>query len=269
MSDRIRAAMRSKYTSDGWALLFEVPNATGFSKSRSADAMAVSLWPSRGIDVYGFEFKASRSDWLRELKEPAKAEAFAVYCDYWTLCVTDKEVVKKSELPPKWGLQVLSGDSLKTVVQPDRLEAKEWPKTFLAAVLRAATQGPMKAAEAEIRNAEYKARAAAMEQARKDEERHHKHLQESLDEITKQVTEFERVTGVNVVGSGWRTQGMTELAKAVSLLNGATLEEARKWASNAARSMRDVAEAIEAAEKQLPSLAQLGGNSVQRMEAER
>ena len=33
---------------------------------RYADAIAMNLWPSRGLAVHGFEIKISRGDWQRE-----------------------------------------------------------------------------------------------------------------------------------------------------------------------------------------------------------
>lgn len=80
MTDQVTAgdvmvALAHRYPAPGYALLPQVANGTGYAASRHCDAIALSLWPSRGIRLHGFEIKVARSDWLRELKDPAKAEA--------------------------------------------------------------------------------------------------------------------------------------------------------------------------------------------------
>ena len=69
----VRAALARKFCAPEYALFYEVANATGSAATRSADAIAMGLWPSRGLYLQGFEIKVSRSDWLSELKNPAKA----------------------------------------------------------------------------------------------------------------------------------------------------------------------------------------------------
>jgi len=97
----------------------------------------MSMWPSRGLEINGFEIKASRSDWLRELKNPAKAEAIAAYCDRWWI-VALKDLVKIEELPAGWGLMELQANgSLKEVKRaPARENVKPITRTFMAAMMR-------------------------------------------------------------------------------------------------------------------------------------
>lgn len=59
----IEAALARIYSQPEWAILFDVGNATGGRATRRADAVAMSLWPSRGLELYGFEIKVSRADW--------------------------------------------------------------------------------------------------------------------------------------------------------------------------------------------------------------
>lgn len=58
----IKAALRAKFCAPEWAIMFEVGDGTGASQSRWADAVAMNLWPSRGLQIHGFEIKAHRSD---------------------------------------------------------------------------------------------------------------------------------------------------------------------------------------------------------------
>lgn len=94
--------LREAHPSGEWALLFEVAPRTG-GGTRYADAIAVNLWKSRGYAVHGFEIKVSRADWLRELKQPEKAEEIFGHCDHFWV-VAAPNVVKPDELPAGWGL---------------------------------------------------------------------------------------------------------------------------------------------------------------------
>lgn len=134
----LMAAMRKRYAQPQWALLEEVRDGAGHSARRSADAVAMSLWPSRGLEIHGFEVKASRSDWTRELKNPAKAESIARFCDRWWLVASSAEIVRDGELPPAWGLLVYDRGLLRTVREAEKTEAQPVSRSFLAALLRRA-----------------------------------------------------------------------------------------------------------------------------------
>jgi len=103
MSDTayIEQCLRERYRLPQWALFFEVPNAIGIL-TRRADAVAVSLDVHRRGQIIGFEIKASRNDWLRELKEPKKAASFAKRCHEFYI-VAGADVVEKSEIPEPYG----------------------------------------------------------------------------------------------------------------------------------------------------------------------
>jgi hypothetical protein len=134
----------NKYHGDDFALCFDVRNSAGFNATRACDALGIGLWPSRGCHLYGFELKASRGDWLRELKQAAKAEAFVAYCDYWFIVAGSKDVVKAEELPASWGLIIPRGDGLNIQIPATlNLNPLPMPRGMLAAfVKRAQTQNP-------------------------------------------------------------------------------------------------------------------------------
>ena len=49
-------ALKTRYNSPEYCLLPQVRNSTGYSsKVRTADAIAMSLWPSRGLTLTGFK----------------------------------------------------------------------------------------------------------------------------------------------------------------------------------------------------------------------
>ncbi|WP_337004079.1 MULTISPECIES: hypothetical protein [unclassified Microbacterium] len=103
----------------------------GFDARRTCDYMALDLWPGgygsgrTGPMLHGHEVKVSRSDWLTELRDPEKAEAFRRYCDFWWLVVSDRNIVKVGELPDGWGLIVAAGNSARVAVRATRRDAVE------------------------------------------------------------------------------------------------------------------------------------------------
>jgi len=140
VSGNIRAALRKRYAPPAWSFMEEVGNAAGHAKSRSADAIAMSVWPSRGLELHGFEIKVSRKDWLTELKNPAKADPIAAYCDRWWIVVDSDTIVRDGELPRTWGLLVLRNGTLVTVREAEKRKPKVMDRSFLAVLLRKATE---------------------------------------------------------------------------------------------------------------------------------
>ena len=140
MSEAIREVMRARFCAPKWALCFEVQDATGMRATRSADAIAMALWPSLGLELIGFEFKVSRADWLRELKDPSKAETFKRFCDRWYLVTTSRDIVHPGELPAGWGWLVVKGDRVYTITTAPPLQPEPVSRAFLAALLRRADE---------------------------------------------------------------------------------------------------------------------------------
>jgi hypothetical protein len=229
----LMAALRARYNEEGYAMLTEVANATGGRISRFADALVMSTWPSRGLTLSGFEVKASRGDWIKELREPAKAEAIARYCDYWWLVVTDETVAKRDEVPETWGFMVLRKDTLVAIKAAEKMEAKPFDRNFLAAVLRRATQQLVPKDETDAM-AERRYREGIKEGERRgntDAERFGKELKILKDAITA----FETASGIP-----FQHYNMGQVGKELQLLrevrhqgsSHAFLQqlEARKWA---------------------------------------
>jgi hypothetical protein len=132
------ALLRKRYDDQkgAWVYLTEVRNATGYKANSAVDALALSLWPSRGIELHGHEIKVSRGDWLRELKDVTKSQPIQRYCDRWWLVVGDPDIVQPGELPPTWGLMAVKGGRLVAVKEAPKLEREEWSPTFVAAFFR-------------------------------------------------------------------------------------------------------------------------------------
>ncbi len=135
MSENLDKMLVDRFAPPAWALFFEFPDGTGGNRNRSADAVAFSLFPSQGLEIYGFEKKVSRSDWLRELKDPKKADAVGKYCDRWWV-VAPKDIVDVKEMPAPWGLMVPRKDKLVVAKQAAKLPSKPINRAFLMSLMR-------------------------------------------------------------------------------------------------------------------------------------
>lgn len=186
------------------AMLREVRNATGYARAaRSADALVVSLWPSRGVWFAGVETKVSRGDWRRELKDPEKSSEIQRFCDYWWVAAP-VGVVELGEVPETWGLVEVDGAKCKVTKQAPKLTAEPLSAAFVAAVLRnrADIENSMRArlrAELKAELGEPVSDDAALLRRDVDNwKRAHEQLRRDLDELQKQVRAFEEASGVRV-----------------------------------------------------------------------
>jgi hypothetical protein len=111
-----------------YAGMAHVRSDAGFDATRTADYIAIDLWPSKGLALHGHEVKISRSDWLNELKDPEKSGAFMKHVDYWWLVIADAAMVKDGELPDGWGMMAVGSDGkLRVVKQAPRLNKVDLP----------------------------------------------------------------------------------------------------------------------------------------------
>lgn len=181
--------LRERYPKDAYAFFTEVPDGTGSNCRRHCDALVMSLWPSRGLTLTGFELKVSRADWLKELKQPAKAESIARYCDYWFIVTGDDKIIQTGELPPTWGLMTPKAGKLKVKTEAPKLEAEPLSRKFIAGLFRAAQSQITKEAElAVIKQAEFQRGHKAGRES----------LQNEVDRLRQMIREFEQKSGVEL-----------------------------------------------------------------------
>ena len=108
-----------------------------YGPGRVVDYLAVDTWRSSRYALHGHEVKVSRSDWLTELRDPDKADAFRRYCRRWWLVVPDTSIVR-DDLPDGWGLMVLGPRGGVRVAQPaPQLDPEPIPGHLLASFARA------------------------------------------------------------------------------------------------------------------------------------
>ena len=189
----VRAALRFRYPAGTFALMQEVGNGTGFKCNRHADAVAVGLWPSRGLFIEGIEIKVSRSDWLKELSQPDKADDIAKWCDFWWVAVGSEEIVREGELPPNWGLLVLKGGKKQA---PKLVAARPQPldRAFVAAMFRRVHEGQTAVAE-------HARRAGFDEGVTKGPEQHQREvdrLKNEIDLLKGRIAKFQENSGIEI-----------------------------------------------------------------------
>ena len=109
ITSKIRLSVKRRFSYPEWILQFEY-GAPGQHGS-VADAIALNTLPSRNFKIVGFEFKASRSDWLRELRKGSKADYFVQLCDEWYVVAGGTDVVDEEEVPKGWGLLEMKPNS--------------------------------------------------------------------------------------------------------------------------------------------------------------
>lgn len=188
--------LQGTFSEPAYITLEEVRDATGFDGVRSADAIAISLYRSRGKSVWGFELKVSRNDWLKELKQPEKAESIMRYCNYWALVVPHKDIVKPGELPPSWGMYIAQKNRLKCVVPCPKLDPLPMSITFLTALVYAVAHRQAKLDVAAInaaRDAGYKEGVR-----RTGDDRY----ENNYKELKEKVEAFEKASGLQIQ-YGW------------------------------------------------------------------
>lgn len=249
MSDRvttraIKDALALRFAAPEWACFFEVASGTGAQAGRSADALAMNMFPSRGLRVHGVEVKASRSDWLRELKNPAKAEAIQRYCDHWWIAAP-AGLVKPEELPPTWGLLELNGKTLRQRVAAPVLDAEPMGRPFIASLLRSASGAAARDLHNQVAKATEVERASVAERVKREVDwatRAHRDLQEK-------VREFEEESGLTIA-KGWH--GGKEVGRAVRLVQSIGLTSLYGGVRGMAEQARKLANSVEEALASLP-----------------
>ena len=211
----ITQLLRAKYAAPEWAFLAQVKNRTGYGgKERYMDGLAMGLYPSRGMELHGFEIKVSRGDWLHELKQPDKAEQTVKFCNrFWVVVPQDDDlpIVRPAELPVTWGLQVVKNGKLRVITDAPALTPSPLDRTFIASILRNMDEQWVPAGElaarVEVRVREEKERWEKRDQAALA------YVKEELVTLQKLHQDFEQRSGLRLCEFTWRN-----LADAVQLV---------------------------------------------------
>lgn len=239
--------LKERFPAPEYAFIPQVRNGTGYTRrtTRTADALVMSLWPSRGLELYGIEIKSDRADWLREKADPEKAEEIGRFCDRWWVVAGAPDVVQQDDLfPPAWGLMVADVGKLRIVREAPLREALPLDRAQLAAILRRASECVVPKAEldalAEKRIEEIRAKTdETIDTLVKSETRS---LRSQLERLQERVAEFERDSGLKI--DAWH---LGDIGKAARFIADGGLETARadfaRWRERA----RELADHLDAA----------------------
>lgn len=200
--------LRYKMNQEGNLVVGQVGNSTGGRHRRTADALMIQTWPSRGLSITGVEYKATRNDWRRELRNGGKAEEIAAFCHYWLL-LAPKGVIPIEEVPGGWGLYEINKTEKQTTLlrtkppQPKLDPPKPIDYGFLAAILRAREAYQPDAAKIEllveqrdeIRKRDFDARV--------------KRRTRDFDELQRKVQAFEEASGISIENN-WGLERLAE-----------------------------------------------------------
>jgi hypothetical protein len=188
--------LSKKYSGPSYGFISKVRNQTGYSNQnsngiRTADGLAMSLWPSQGLDLYGFEIKTSRGDFLNEIKHPEKSDEIAKKCDFWFI-VAPKKMIDISELLPTWGLIEPSGNGLKIVKTGERIKSEPIDRYFLASLFRSLSDGVVQKSEVQqiIRD--------KVKEKLSSEEWSAKYEFDKRKEYTEKLEKFEKLSGFKI-----------------------------------------------------------------------
>ena len=248
-SSEIKALLCKKYAPPVYAFFTEVANGTGAHQAGYADAVTYHLFPSSGHIIEGFEIKVSRGDWLRELKQPQKAGNVMQYCDRWWL-VAPKGVTAAEEIPKNWGFYEIINNKFYTRKRAPELEPTELSPSFVAAMLRRATEDVVP------RSTLYDQVRQAREDAKVDYAKQIDDAKIKLKKYREDVEAWEKESGLDVFGS-WAASS-SQLGKAVKFVleDGLkrTLEYNTEEAINHTRRILSGLEEFEKMRKEFPNV---------------
>lgn len=220
----------ARFSAPAYVVLPQVRNGTGWSRNRTrtADALIVSTWPSRGIWIAGVEIKLLIQDWRRELADVAKSAEIQKWCKYWYVA-TPKGLVNPNDLPETWGLIECNAKGSEIVVKAPELNPCPPDMQFLASILRTV-------AENYVPKSAVCAEAAALAEKMGSEHFY------ALKALREDVRKFREAAGIDLTDSPWKNEQLGKAARMVmdlGLLNGA--ERLKRLHTEAARVAADCA----------------------------
>lgn len=195
--------VRKRHEGPSWIVFSELANSTGGNVKGFADAAAMGIWPSRGYELHGYEFKISREDLKRELRDPQKADNIGKFCSHWWLCLESEALMEGLAIPERWGILVPStrgGGRVFKVVRkaPANAEAKAFTPGLVASMVRNITRTWVpKHEHEELKETGYQKAREAFERDRNDALNHHAL---EVKRYKAMVDEFERASGVAING---------------------------------------------------------------------
>jgi len=127
-----------------WALLYEVRLGTGYVRpwrnenfEQRMDAFAINCYPSKDLVRIAFEIKVSRSDYLREIRNPQKRQGALELSNQFYI-VAPPGIVR-DDLPDDCGYIEVTDKARVKIPAPTR-DIPDPPMRFVASLVRHALQ---------------------------------------------------------------------------------------------------------------------------------
>lgn len=205
--------VRKRHDGDGWIVFEELGDKPGLMRNRTADALALSVWASGKYEAHLYEFKISREDLKKELRDPTKVEAVGKYCAYWWLAVSDEKILNELIVPEVWGIVTKKphGDKgefrLHTLRKAPRQKPKDIGVHFAISMIRNMAKGWVSKADHGI----VKEQLAAALDARslpvppdvRDKEMEIHRLERRVADLERGIKSFEEASGVTLGLHHW------------------------------------------------------------------
>lgn len=214
----LAALIQKRHAGDGWFVFSELRNQPGFGASRSADHAALGLWASTKYEFHLYEVKISRSDVIREMKDPTKANAVGKYAHHWWLVISDEKIIKDVLIPEAWGILVptVRGGSrmLTEYRKAPKLKPKPFDPLFCVAMLRnMATNWVTPAKHRELQ--EQLDRLSTKREEDPDMRSELAQAKRRVEQLEAAITQFQELSGVDMDGVREGRYRVAPLARAV------------------------------------------------------
>jgi hypothetical protein len=186
------------------------------------------LYPSRGLTITGIEVKSSRGDWLRELKNPQKAESIFCRCDYFYLFTADDKVAKLEEIPASWGWLAIKGSKVYTMKEAPKNKIDfNVDRSFMCALLKRATQGLIHPSTIES-TIEERVNASNIYKDRVIND-----LQDQIDKLQQKIKQFEDAAGIRLNdGYGYSDVPPRKVGEVIKLLANNKIDQYKTEVNN-------------------------------------
>ena len=229
-----------RYTvSDGWLVMGEVtpPLVERAEKARRFDAIAITLWPSSGLYVHGFEIKVTKADWRNEKAKPSKSAALMRWCDGYSL-VCPPDVAGVEDLLPGWGLIHATEEGLRKKLDPPKLDPVERGVGFMRCMLLRQAQRTPRTPE-DIAKARQAGFTEGFEAGKRDAGYENESNKRALESLRQSIDAFEKAAGFQIA-RGWN--GAPQTGAAVRLLQRHGVEGLANRLGSAAEAANDIGE---------------------------
>lgn len=247
-ADRIEAQLAKRFKAPEFAFMPQLNQGTGVNAGRRADAVAFSLWPSRGLHLHGFEIKVSRNDLAQELRQPAKAEAIQQFCHFWWLAVPRELVSDADLIPPTWGILEVDGNGVRVRKQAPLLTPQDLTITITAAIFRSFSETVPYLRENYVHVEEIE--KTVQERIGQRTEHEDRWAKSELKRLEDKLATFEEQSGIRI--DSWDAGRIGEVAK--KLVEAEGVHRLRSTLQHEAERLTAALGAIEAARRELASL---------------